>query len=91
MKISESNIELNVTRHGMKTGWLSFKFNSSNHAGVPDRIFIKNGKTIYIEFKASGEKPRKLQEITFKKMREHGAQVFVVDSIEDGKAVLDAN
>ncbi|AZU97911.1 VRR-NUC domain protein [Vibrio phage LP.1] len=91
MKISESNIELNVNRHAAATGWLSFKFNSANHAGVPDRIYIRDGVTIYIEFKATGQKPRKLQEITFDKMRAHGAKVFVVDSIEDGKAVLDAN
>lgn len=91
MKISERNIEMNVVRHAVNTGWLPFKFNSVNHAGVPDRLFIKDGKTIYIEFKATGEKPRKLQECAFKKMREHGALVFVVDDIDEGKAVLDAN
>lgn len=91
MQIRERDIEFNVNRYAHQTGWVGYKFSSPQHAGVPDRLYIKNGKTIYIEFKAPGKKPRKLQEKVFEDMRRHGALVFVVDDIDEGKAVLDVN
>jgi hypothetical protein len=87
----ESKIENAVVKHGKLTGWLSFKFNSASYAGVPDRIFIRSGQVIFIEFKAPGKKPRKLQTYTINSMLSHGAKVFVVDEIEKGKRLLDAN
>lgn len=89
MKVSESNIEMNVSKYACNTGWWTSKFTSPSRAGVPDRIFIKNGKTLFIEFKATGEKPRKLQLEIMKQMREKGAIVYVVDDIQTGKDILD--
>lgn len=89
MKVSERNIEMNVTRHAINTGWWTAKFTSPSKSGVPDRLFIKDGLTLFIEFKATGEKPRKLQVEIIKQMREKGAIVHIVDSIEQGKEVLD--
>lgn len=88
MKISERNIEMNVSKYATLTGWWTSKFTSPSKAGVPDRIFIKNGKTLFIEFKATGEKPRKLQVEIIKQMREKGATVYVVDDIQTGKDIL---
>jgi len=89
MKISESNIEMNVSKYACNTGWWTAKFTSPSKTGVPDRIFIKNGKTLFIEFKATGEKPRKLQLEIIKQMQSHGATVYVVDDIQQGKDILD--
>lgn len=87
----ESKIEGDVAKYAKSTGWLTYKFSSPNHRGVPDRIFIRSGVTVFIEFKATGAKARPLQIATIKQMKEHGAKVFVVDSIEKGIEVLNAN
>lgn len=91
MKISESNIELNVVRHAMRTGWLTYKFTSVANAHVPDRIFIRDGVTLFIEFKATGKKARPAQIVRIREMQKYGALVFVVDDIGEGKEILDAN
>lgn len=91
MKISESNIEMDVVRHAIQTGWWTAKFTSQAKAHVPDRIFIKDGKTIFIEFKATGEKARPAQVKRIEEMRKHGAIIFVIDDIDEGRKVLDVN
>ena len=61
---------------------LYLKFVSPANSGVPDRILIHNGIITFVELKAPGEKPRKLQEKQIEKLRKHGATVKVIDSIE---------
>ena len=51
-------------------------------SGIPDRILIANGKVVFIELKAPGKKPRPLQVSLIKKMRAHGAIVYVIDTKE---------
>jgi hypothetical protein len=86
----ESTIEKKVSKCAKDTGWLSFKFSSPAQAHVPDRLYIKSGKVIFIEFKAPGKKLRIAQKKRFEQMRAKGAIIYVVDDIEQGKAVLDA-
>ena len=84
----ESKIEKLTTAYATKKGWLSYKFSSPNCAGVSDRLYIKNGITIFIEFKRKGAQPRPLQAFHIEKIQAHGAQVFVVDSVEAGQEVF---
>ena len=50
----------------------TFKLAGPNDRGKPDRLFFKDGKAIFIELKATGEKPTALQEKAIKKAREKG-------------------
>jgi hypothetical protein len=86
--MKESMIEKTVSAYARGKGWLTFKFSSPGQRAVPDRLYIKNGLTIYIEFKRLGKKPTKLQLHTHEKMREKGAKVYVVDNVEQGKEVF---
>lgn len=86
----ESLIEKTVTAYARGHGWLAYKLSSPGNRAVPDHLYIKDGLTIYIEFKTKGKKPTKLQAHTHDKMRTHGAQVFVVDSVEGGKDVFNS-
>ena len=63
-------------------GFLCYKFTSPGTDGVPDRVIIGHGLTLFVELKAPGEKPRKLQVHTFEEMRKHGARVYVIDTKE---------
>jgi hypothetical protein len=50
---------------------------------APDRVFIKDGRVVWIEFKARGEGPDALQVKEHKKMRAAGAELYVCDNLVD--------
>lgn len=81
--IRERDIEAKVAKWARANGWLTYKFVSPSQRGVPDRVFIKDGVIVFIEFKAPGKKPTALQAQTIKKMREQRVTVWVMDSAED--------
>lgn len=85
----EKTIEANVCKYAKKEGWLVFKFTSPSNRGVPDRMFIRYGVVFFIEFKATGKKPSKLQEKRFAQIRRDRVPVWVVDNVEDGRAAID--
>ena len=84
----ERDIEHKVTDIAKKKGWLTFKFVSPAQRGVPDRIFMKDGRIVFIEFKAPGKKPTELQDHIMRKMVDAGCEVHVCDSVEDGYNAL---
>ncbi|MCB1865157.1 MAG: VRR-NUC domain-containing protein [Chromatiales bacterium] len=84
----ESDIEAAITQYAEVHGWWQCKFTSPSFRGVPDRIFIRKGRHVFIELKAPGETASPQQQKRHREMRMHGAEVYVVDSIEEGYAVL---
>ena len=88
--MKESTIEKVVSNYAKSKGWLSFKFVSPSNRGVPDRIFLKRGKIIFIEFKATGKKLTKLQKFKIDQIRDGGFfLVCIIDLIEKGKQIFD--
>ena len=88
--MKESSIESSVNRYAKSKGWLVYKFVSPNNRGVPDRMYIKDGKMFFIEFKAPGKKLSPLQRTHRLQIQDQGFMVFVVSSVEQGKCVFDA-
>lgn len=88
----ERTIEKFVTKYAENKGFLTFKFTSPAHRGVPDRMFITpSGKIFFLEFKQKGRKPTKLQDYIFNNMRQYHLQVKVIDDIIDGRKIIDEN
>lgn len=85
----EGQIETYLKHITEDAGFLYFKFTSPGRTGVPDRVFIGNGHVIFIELKAPGEMPRKLQQIVIRDMRAQGADVRVIDSRPDCDSLLE--
>lgn len=85
----EGAIENYLKQRCEKQGWLCYKFMPCGYNGVPDRIVIGNGRTIFVELKAPGETPRKNQLAIHKKMRKAGAEVHVIDTKEQVDAFID--
>lgn len=81
--IRESHIEKAVCVWAKNDGWLIFKFSSPSLRGVPDRMFIKDGLIVFIEFKAPNKKPTPLQAATMAKMGRYGAKVAWFDNAAD--------
>ena len=86
----ESKIENEVCKYARSKGWLALKWSSPGEKGVPDRIFLKDyGEIFFIEFKATGKQPTRLQVVFGLKLIGMGFSVYFVDSIEQGKKLID--
>lgn len=66
-----------TTNYGM-----CLKFVSPGTAGVPDRIVIHRGRILFVELKRPGEKPRPLQKVRARQMREAGANVYCISTTD---------
>lgn len=86
----ESKIEKESVKEAKKHGWYSFKVLSQLNKGLPDRAFIKNGLTVYIEYKQPGKKPTALQSKVHSIFAEHGVNVHVCTSVEETMEVLNS-
>jgi hypothetical protein len=84
----EKKLEKRCTDIAKANGWYTRKWASPSSRGVPDRIFIKEGKVIFIEFKAPGNRPTKLQEHEMGLIFDHGGIVGWVDDVEHFKRYL---
>ncbi|CCW29247.1 putative nuclease p44 [Xenorhabdus nematophila F1] len=81
MKIREDVIERHLVNEVKKTGGIAYKFVSPGRRGVPDRICVlPNGRVIFVECKAPGEKPRPDQLREHERLRALGQTVVVLDS-----------
>ena len=86
----EKQIEAAVCKYAKEKGFLTYKFSSPNHVGVPDRLFVAPYRqAFWIEFKREGGKATAMQEREAQRLRDCGFEVYLVDSVEDGKTVID--
>ena len=85
----EKDIERKVCEYAKASGVDHYKFTSPNRAAVPDRMFVSAGGHIWFcEFKREGQKPTEAQEREHHRLRQHQINVFVVDSVEQGKSTI---
>lgn len=89
MPMRESAVEAALVRHARAQGIWTRKFSSPAHAGVPDRIFMYNGKVLFMEVKRPGEKPTKLQLYELEQIKAAGGLGVWVDNVAEGKSWLD--
>lgn len=86
----ESIIEKYLVSEVKKLGGTAYKFVSPGHAGVPDRLcLMPNGTVFFVELKATGKTTRPLQDRQIEKIRTYGQRVYVADSREKIKEILE--
>lgn len=79
----ESKIEKALVKRVKELGGKCEKFTSPNNRAVPDRLVTLPGNIIvFVELKAPGKKPTKLQAKDHRERRELGCDVRVIDSLE---------
>ena len=86
---AENYVEEYLRKKSRERGYLCFKFAPCGINGIPDRIVIGNGYTVFVELKAPGEKPRPNQLAMHRIMRKAGAEVRVIDTREGVDAFLE--
>lgn len=86
----ESLIEQYLVKEVNRRDGLCLKFNSQSMTGIPDRIILmKNGTVAFVEVKQKGKKPRPLQELRMKQLRQLGFKVYTLDEKEKIGEILD--
>jgi hypothetical protein len=86
----EKDIERQIVKYAKDKDILSYKFSSPSNKSVPDRVFIDlKGTILFIEFKRKDKPLQKLQQFTFNKLKNRCCNIYLIDSVEKGKWVID--
>jgi len=89
--VLEKEIERKVCDYAKSKKVLAYKFTSPARHAVPDRLFIgPDGTVWFCEFKRAGAKPTPAQEREHARLRQHKVNVFVIDNVLEGMAMVDA-
>lgn len=67
---------------------MGVEVHGTREKAVPDRVFIRNGVVLFVEFKRPGEEPTLQQRNRHRQMKAKGANVTWVDNFEDFKNYL---
>jgi len=86
--MTERRIEHKVCDWAQKNGWYQRKFSSPNHRGVPDRVFVKHGRVVFVEFKTVKGRATPLQLREIRLLRAHGVEAYVCRTVEQGIEIL---
>ena len=84
----ESEIEGPAHDYAKSRGWFAEKIMRTGRRGFPDHVFVRLGRVIFVEFKRPNEEPRRQQLIRHRELRDHGAEVFVVDNLDEAMRIL---
>lgn len=88
--VTEKMIEHDLVMEVRKRGGICPKFVSPGMDGMPDRlVLLRDGKFAFVEVKAPGKKPRKLQVRRHLQLKARGYKVFVLDDPAEISGILD--
>lgn len=89
--MSEKEVEQRLVAAMKAAGGWCPKFISPGLNGMPDRIVLMpGGRIAFVEVKAPGKKPRKLQIRRHIRLRNLGFQVFVLDDPKEIPDIITA-
>ena len=79
----ERDIEKYLREQVKAKGGIAYKWTSPGNSGVPDRLVMLPGRPdIFVEVKAPGKRPTKIQLAQHRRIRDLGRCVLVIDSKE---------
>jgi uncharacterized protein (UPF0261 family) len=87
----ERDVEQHLVSRCKARGWLCWKFVSPQNNGVPDRIVVMPGQVAFIELKAPGKRPTKLQQYRHRQLEAHNIEVTTLDTKQAVDAWVDAH
>lgn len=80
----EKKIEAHLVKRIKDKGGIAYKFTSPQRRSVPDRlVLLPGGWQCFVELKATGQKPTRLQAREHQHLRTLGFTVLVIDSVEE--------
>lgn len=90
--MTESALQQKILAEAKSRGILALKVEAVGRRGLPDLLLIYNGNTIHAEIKNPKGTGRlsELQVRMIANLRAHGAEVFVIDNLQDAIAMLES-
>lgn len=85
---AESDIETTSWQNAVACGWVTIKIERGQLNGWPDRLYLRGGRAVFIEYKAPGKKPTRQQLLRHAEIRAAGFEIYVCDSVEMSDAIL---
>ena len=76
--MKETTFEQAWSRRAAKKGWLSIKNIQTNLNGWPDRMYLKQGKVFFVEFKAKKGRLSQLQVYRINQIRTLGFHCLII-------------
>jgi hypothetical protein len=84
----ESKIQASCLKYAKAKGWIALKIIKCNMSGMSDSILFKDGKTIFVEFKAEKGIQSELQKYVEKQLIDQGFKYYLIKSLEKFKEIL---
>lgn len=87
----ESDNTSDAHEYAKRRGWWTIKVESPTCNGIPDRLYLRRGIYVWVEWKRPGRGENGLsaiQVVRIKEMKEHGATVYVLDDMEEFKRLM---
>lgn len=88
--ILESKIQASCINYAKKQGWICCKNIKCSIVGFPDLSMYKNGKTVFIEFKAENGVVSELQKYQQKILESQGFQYFLVRNLKNFQEICNS-
>lgn len=85
----ENEIESYLVERAEKLGAFVRKLQWVSRRGAPDRMIIYRGRVIFVECKAPGEDLDPHQDREMKRMMQHSAEVYTVDTCKKCDLIID--
>lgn len=79
----EDEIEAEGDKWAEDNGWLVRKLQYPGRRGAPDKMYIKGGRVVFVEWKKPDGHRKGLQKREIRKFKEHGAEAFFCDNVDD--------
>jgi hypothetical protein len=81
-------VEDALVKQAVKDGWLVRKVQWTGRRGAPDRVFMRGGRTVWIECKDPDGSLDEIQAREIERMRDVGQEVHVIYSFRQGLRLL---
>ena len=78
MLMTEGIFEQRWAKKAEAKGWFNIKIIQASKNGMPDRMFLKDGKIFFVEFKSKIGRLSKLQEYRIKQLRNMNFHVLII-------------
>lgn len=86
---SEKMFERTAAKHVESLGGMAVKLLSQFINGLPDRLFLlPGGRAVFVEFKSTGCKPRKIQAVIMRRIASLGFTVLVVGTVTEYEELI---
>ena len=85
----ESEIESAIRAYALERGCRCYKLAGVHDIGKPDRVLTCNGQTVYLEVKTTSGRLSTVQRREHQRIQQAGGVVYIVDTVESGKWIID--